>query len=68
MTTNADFKSRLTAREPLLGAFFKTPHPILIEILGRTALDFIVADAEHAPFDRAGLDTLLIAARGWGCR
>ncbi len=66
MTTNAEFKAKLTSRDPLLGAFFKTPHPILVEILGRTGIDFIVADAEHAPFDRAGIDTLLIAARGVG--
>lgn len=65
-TANAEFKERLVAREPLLGAFFKTPHPILIEILARTPLDFLVVDAEHAPFDRAGIDTCLIAARGLG--
>lgn len=63
MTTNAEFKARLTAREPLLGAFFKTPHPILIEILGTTGLDFLVVDAEHAPIDRGAVDTLMIASR-----
>ena len=55
-TSNAAFKSRLLARAPLLGAFFKTPHPILVEVLARTGLDFLVIDAEHAPFDRAGID------------
>lgn len=66
MTSNAEFKTRLLAREALLGAFFKTPHPILIEVLGRTGLDFLVLDAEHAPFDRSTIDMCLIAARGAG--
>ncbi len=60
---NADFRARLCAREPLLGTFVKTPHPIVIEVLGHSGFDFAVIDAEHAPFDRASIDTMLIAAR-----
>ena len=51
MMTNAEFKARLVAREPMLGAFIKTPHPIVIEIMARAGFDFLVVDAEHAPFD-----------------
>ena len=60
---NAEFKQRLTAGEPLLGAFIKTPHPIVIEIMGSNGFDFLVLDAEHAPFDRSGIDMMMIAGR-----
>lgn len=66
MTPNARFKARLTARQPLLGCFVKTPHPMVIEVLGATGLDFLVLDAEHSPFDRAAIDTCLLAARASG--
>lgn len=48
------------------GTFVKTGAPQIIEILGGAGLDFAVADAEHAPFDRATLDILVIAARSVG--
>lgn len=66
MSVNADFKTRLVARETLLGAFFKTPQPILIEIMARAGFDFLVVDAEHAPFGREAIDTLMIAGRAAG--
>lgn len=63
MSPNARFRARLTAKEPLLGTFVKTPHPVVVEILGATGLDFLVLDGEHAPFDRASVDACLLAAR-----
>ncbi len=66
MSINASFKARLAAREPLLGAFVKTPQPILIEIMGRAGFDFLVIDAEHGPFGREAIDTLMIAGRAAG--
>lgn len=67
MSPNVKFKSRLTAREPLVGCFIKTPHPIIVEVLGASSLDFLVLDAEHAPFDRASIDACMIAARAVNC-
>lgn len=67
MTVNAQFRSRLTAGQEMLGVFVKTPHPIVIEILGQSDLDFIVIDGEHAPFDREAIDTAMIAGRAAGC-
>lgn len=67
MTTNAEFKARLKAREPLLGAFIKTPHPIIIEVMARAGFDFLVVDAEHAPFDRGTVDAMTMAGRAEGC-
>lgn len=66
MTVNSDFKKRLIARVPMLGAFIKTPHPIIIEIMARSGFDFLVIDAEHAPFDRTSIDMMLIAGRAMG--
>jgi 2-keto-3-deoxy-L-rhamnonate aldolase RhmA len=57
------FRHRLRNRERLLGTFVKTNAFQLIEILGTTGLDFVVIDAEHAPFDRNSLDVMTLAAR-----
>ncbi len=60
------FRTRLLAGDMLLGTFVKTPHPHVVEVLGSTALDCLVLDAEHAPFDRAHLDLCVLAARAAG--
>ncbi len=62
MDASASFRQRLRARQALFGTFFKTPAHQLVEVLGGAGLDFIVIDAEHAPFDRAALDACLLAA------
>lgn len=67
MMTNAEFKAQIEAREPMLGAFIKTPHPIVIEIMARAGFDFLVVDAEHAPFDRGSVDAMTMAGRALGC-
>lgn len=46
-----------------IGTFIKFDSPQVIEVLGTTALDFVVIDAEHAPFDRLTLDRLMMASR-----
>ncbi len=67
ITPNARFKTRLAAREPLVGCFIKTPHPSVIEVLGAGPLDFLILDAEHAPFERAAIDACMLAARAVRC-
>lgn len=67
MNSNSRLKSRITAREPVIGAFIKTPHPIIVEIMGASGMDFLVLDAEHAPFDRGTVDQMMIAGRAVGC-
>jgi 2-keto-3-deoxy-L-rhamnonate aldolase RhmA len=56
-------KKRLASGELLIGTWVKTPHPTIVEVLSLTSLDCLVLDAEHAPFDRAQLDTCLSVAR-----
>lgn len=48
------------------GTFIKTDSPQIVELLGATALDFAVLDAEHAPFDRGTMDRMLLAGRASG--
>lgn len=49
-----------------VGTFVKTNAVQQIEILGLTSLHFVVIDAEHAPFDRRDIDTLVLAGRAAG--
>ncbi|UUZ75241.1 aldolase/citrate lyase family protein [Polaromonas sp. P1(28)-13] len=49
-----------------VGTFIKTSSPHIVEVLGTTALDFAVIDAEHAPLDRAALDLMMLAGRAAG--
>lgn len=49
-----------------VGTFVKTASPHVIEVLGTSKLDFGVLDAEHAPFDRAALDLMMLAGRAAG--
>ena len=67
MDVNKAFKDRLKRREPMLGAFIKTPHPTVIEIMARADYDFLIIDAEHAPFGRSDIDLMMIAGRAVGC-
>lgn len=58
-----NFRSRLLAGDPLIGAWVKTPSSIVAEILGLSGLDCICLDAEHAPFDRGDIDACLAALK-----
>ncbi|MES2414570.1 MAG: aldolase/citrate lyase family protein [Pseudomonadota bacterium] len=60
------FRERLAVRENMLGTFIKTPGVQAIEVLGDAGLDFVVIDAEHAPWDRTAIDLALLAAKAAG--
>ena len=61
--STAHFKQRVKNREIMAGTFLKTPAYELVEVLGRSNLDFICIDMEHSPFDRARTDACLAVAR-----
>ncbi|MEM7082025.1 MAG: aldolase/citrate lyase family protein [Pseudomonadota bacterium] len=63
MTAHNGFRERLLAREALIGTFCKTPSHIIGEVLGKTELDCVCLDAEHAPFGRTELDVSVSALR-----
>ena len=56
-------RDRIRRRDPLLGSFVKTPASYPIEIAALVGLDFVVLDAEHAPFSFEALDRCLLASR-----
>ncbi len=62
----SSFKARMMAGEHLAGTFVKTPAYEIVEVLAHSGLDFLCFDAEHAPFDRARLDSCLAMARALG--
>jgi 2-keto-3-deoxy-L-rhamnonate aldolase RhmA len=59
-------RGNIRQRSLTLGTFVKTDSPQVTEILGTTDLDFVVVDAEHAPFDRLTLDRHMMAGRAAG--
>lgn len=56
-------KSRMLAGERLSGTFIRMPDISLLEVIAQTDLDFVVLDAEHAPFGRAERDRCLAMAK-----
>lgn len=61
-----DFRARLVHGTPMIGTFVKNTEPHSVEILGVAGLDFVLLDAEHAPFDRRAIDLALLACRASG--
>ena len=57
------FRQRVSTRQTVLGTFIKTASHHVVEVLGINGLDFAIVDAEHAPFDLATLDTMVLAGR-----
>lgn len=66
MRTIADFASSFRTGGLLVGTFVKTPNPAVVEVLAKSSLDFVILDAEHAPFDRRDIDHCVLAAREGG--
>ena len=57
------FRQRMLAKDRMTGTFIKMPDMTLIEVLAQSDLDFIILDAEHAPFSRSELNQCLAMAR-----
>lgn len=66
MVEQATLRQRLREQECLIGIFLKTPSYEIVEVLGATGIDFIVIDAEHAPFDRGDISVCVLAAQAAG--
>lgn len=56
-------RSRLLAKDVLVGTFSAIPHPMTVEMTASAGWDFIVIDAEHSQVDRGDLEPLLRAAQ-----
>jgi staphyloferrin B biosynthesis citrate synthase len=59
----SSFRRRFAGGQNLVGSFIKTPTTHATEIFGALGYDFVVIDEEHAPFDRAVTDVVVLAAR-----
>lgn len=66
LETARGFRARLVAGDRLLGTFVKSLSYPAVEVLADAGLDFVVIDAEHAPYDRGEIDRALLAAHA--CR
>ncbi|MES2412472.1 MAG: aldolase/citrate lyase family protein [Pseudomonadota bacterium] len=62
----AAFRDRVLRKDTVYGTFIKTSTTHSIEIIGGAGYDFVLIDAEHAPFDRVTTDTCILAARAAG--
>jgi 2-keto-3-deoxy-L-rhamnonate aldolase RhmA len=60
------FRKRFTDGEFSLWKLHQDADDPSPEILGLVGFDFVVIDAEHAPFDRRSVDSALLAARAVG--
>lgn len=60
------FHQTLRQGAPLITTFVKTPHPMVVELLGGTGLDAILLDGEHSTFGVAEMDSAILAARAVG--
>lgn len=63
MSIRQEFAQNLRGRAPLTGTFVKLRDPAVIEMLGHCGFDFVIIDAEHAPFGRENLALATLAAR-----
>lgn len=62
MSRRSSFADRLRSGAPSTGTFLKTPAHQSVELIGQTGLDFVVLDAEHAPFDHSQIDACILAS------
>lgn len=63
MPARRAFAKKLRSRTPVIGTFVKLRDPSVIEMLGLCGFDFVIIDAEHAPFGRESLAVATLAAR-----
>ena len=62
-TDRQTLRAKLASGAFLVGSFVKTPAMHIVEIAGLAGLDFVLLDAEHAPFTVHDLDSAILAGR-----
>ncbi|EGR3970606.1 aldolase [Vibrio cholerae] len=55
--------SDIKKKKQLVGTFVKTPDTIIMEVLALSGLDYVILDAEHAPFGKKELDQCIATCR-----
>lgn len=65
-TSVAALEYKVRTGRQVVGTFVKTTSGQTVEVLGQSGMDFVILDAEHAPFGIEALDRALCAAQGAG--
>ena len=58
----SSFRRKCIGYERVIGTFAAIPHPVAIEVIAATGLDFLCIDAEHSQIDRELMENLIRAA------
>jgi 2-keto-3-deoxy-L-rhamnonate aldolase RhmA len=66
LTRHRELKEAIRNGQATLGIFVRTPAVQIVETLGHSGTDFVVLDAEHAPFGASELDHCILAGRSVG--
>lgn len=62
-TVKNPVKEKLSRGEPVIGIFVSTVDPRLVEVCGQAGFDYVLLDAEHAPFSERECENLVRAAQ-----
>ncbi|MBZ9796591.1 HpcH/HpaI aldolase family protein [Mesorhizobium sp. ES1-4] len=58
----SEFRQKCIGKANLVGCFAAIPHPVAVEVLALSGLDFICIDWEHAQISRDTIETMVRAA------
>ncbi|UCI26129.1 HpcH/HpaI aldolase family protein [Mesorhizobium sp. B2-8-5] len=58
----SEFRQKCIGKANLIGSFAAIPHPVAVEVMASSGLDFLCIDWEHAQISRETIETMLRAA------
>ncbi|RVC65531.1 4-hydroxy-2-oxovalerate aldolase, partial [Mesorhizobium sp. M00.F.Ca.ET.038.03.1.1] len=58
----SEFRQKCISRTNLVGSFAAIPHPVAVEVMASSGLDFLCIDWEHAQISRETIEAMVRAA------
>jgi len=58
----SEFRQKCIEKTKLVGSFVAIPHPVAVEVMASSGLDFLCIDWEHAQISRDMIETMIRAA------
>jgi 4-hydroxy-2-oxoheptanedioate aldolase len=58
----SEFRQKCIGKSNLVGSFAAIPHPVAVEVMASSGLDFLCIDWEHAQISRDTIETMVRAA------
>lgn len=58
----SEFRQKCIGKTSLVGSFAAIPHPVAVEVMAQSGLDFVCIDWEHAQVSRDMIETMVRAA------